>query len=433
MTVEEEIRRRILVNGSITFAEFMGLALFWPSGGYYTGPEHIGSSGDFYTSPHAHPAFGALIAVQLHQMWQVMGRPAPFTVVEMGAGNGRLCRDITGYVVELPGGFASSLRYICLDTLVTGGVERENSGGPEGPRVDRIATLLSLEASEEDILRGIPLRGIKGCLLSNELLDAFPVHQVTLSQGNLKEVYVTLSGDELEYALNEPSTPRLAKRLDDLGIALGEGQTIEINLGIDGWADQAAAVLDTGFVLTLDYGRLAPELYSMDIRPRGTLTTYYRHTQTDTPLERIGRQDMTAQVDFTTVMNAGRRAGLETLGFATQGIFLSNLGLPHLRRRLAGLDLPRRQLAANNTGMLALARPEGLGNFKVLAQGKNVGIPALWGFQEAQIEDAVALESNVPLLDISHLDLMEGRYPSPAFEIDWDSMWRTDTTESESL
>jgi len=123
------------------------------------------------------------------------------------------------------------------------------------------------------------------------MLDAFPVHQVTLSQGSLKEVYVTLTGDVLEYALKEPSTPRLATRLAGLGITLAEGQTVEINLGIDDWVDDAAEVLDTGFILTVDYGRVASDLYSMDDRPRGTLTTFYRHTQTDSPLQRIGRQD----------------------------------------------------------------------------------------------------------------------------------------------
>jgi SAM-dependent MidA family methyltransferase len=241
-----------------------------------------------------------------------------------------------------------------------------------------------------------------------------------------------MTGQELEFVLEEPSTLRLAARLDGLGIVLGEGQTVEINLAVEDWANQVAGVLDTGFVLTVDYGRLALELYSMELRPRGTLTTFYRHTQTDAPLQRVGRQDMTAQVDFTTVMEAGRQAGLETLGFTTQGHFLSNLGLPQLRRSLAGLDLPRREIAANNTGMLDLARPGGLGDFKVLVQGKNVGTPALWGFQESQSEDAVALESNVPLLDASHIDLMEGRYPSAAFEFEWDPMSGIDTAEGES-
>ncbi|MDP6494755.1 MAG: SAM-dependent methyltransferase, partial [Dehalococcoidia bacterium] len=375
MSAEEEIHRRILTKGAMTFAEFMSLALYWPGGGYYTGPDHIGSTGDFYTSPHAHPAFGALIAVQLHQMWQVMGRPATFTVVELGAGNGRLCRDLTSYAASLPGEFARSLRYVCLDTLVTGGVERESGRGAGEPSVNRVAALLFLEDSDDAHLRGVPLRGFKGCILSNELLDAFPVHQVTSSYGSLKEVHVTLTDNNLEFALDEPSTPRLAGRLTDLGITLGEGQTVEINLGLDGWVDQISEALDTGFVLTIDYGRFAPELYSMELRPRGTLTTFYRHTQTDAPLQRIGRQDMTAQVDFTTVINSGRRAGLEDLGYTTQGRFLSSLGLPRLQSRLMELDLPRRQLAANNTGMIDLSRPGGLGDFKVLAQGKNVGTP----------------------------------------------------------
>ena len=420
MTVEEEIRRRILAKGAITFAEFMGLALYWPNGGYYTGPERIGSSGDFYTSPHAHPAFGALIAVQLHQMWQVTGQPAPFTVVELGAGNGLLCRDITSYASGLPGNFTRSLRYICLDTLVTDGVEKGQTNGYGHPVISRLASLLSVEPLREDHPRGIPLRGITGCILSNELLDAFPVHQVTVSHGSLKEVYVTLNGDVLEYALEEPSTPRVAGRLADLGITLGEGQTVEINLGITDWTYQAAEVLDTGFVLTVDYGQLALDLYSMDIRPRGTLTTFYRHTQTDSPLQRIGQQDMTAQVDFTTLKNCGNQAGLEPLGFTTQGRFLANLGLPQLRDRLTALDLSRRQLAANNTGMLNLARPGGLGDFKVLAQGKNVGTPALCGFQEPASGQTIALASHVPLLDAGHLSLMEGRYPHASLEFNWD-------------
>ena len=432
MTVEEEIRRRILARSAITFAEFMGLALFWPGGGYYTGPDHIGSSGDFYTSPHAHPAFGALIAVQLHQMWQVMGHPATFTVVELGAGNGLLCRDITSYAAGLPGDFARSLRYVCLDTLVAGGVERESTRDPGEPTANRLASLLSMGPLGGGHRRGVPLRGIKGCLLSNELLDAFPVHQVTLSQGSLKEVYVTLTGDVLEYALEEPSTPRLATRLAGLGITLVEGQTVEINLGIDDWVDDAADVLDIGFILTVDYGRVASDLYSMDLRPRGTLTTFYRHTQTDSPLQRIGRQDMTAQVDFTTVMNAGSQAGLETLGFTTQARFLANLGLPRLRDRLTALDLPRSQLAANNTGMLDLARPGGLGDFKVLVQGKNVGTPVLWGFGEPVSEQAIALTSNVPMLDAGHTPLLEGWYPHADLEFDWDPFSGNDAMGRES-
>ena len=174
-------------------------------------------------------------------------------------------------------------------------------------------------------------------MLSNELLDAFPVHQVTVQGGVLKEVYVTVDGDDLVVVAGEPSTIRLADRLDSLGIQLQEGQTAEVNLGLDRWVEEASQTLSRGFVLTVDYGRTAADLYSAEQRFRGTLTTYYRHTQTDAPLQRIGLQDMTAQVDFSSLIELGRRQGLEPLGYTTQREFLSNLGLARFRRRLSSL------------------------------------------------------------------------------------------------
>ena len=410
MSAESEVRRRIQERGKITFAEFIEIALYWPQGGYYSGREPVGAQGDYYTSPAVHPAFGALLAVQLFQMWREMGSPAVFTVLELGAGNGLLCRDITSYAKEMPRGFAVALRYLCLDRRSPETLEAGTTG---------TGRILS---------DGLPFKGLEGCILSNEYLDAFAVHQVNMTSNGLKEVYVGLESDDLVEVTGELSDPALARRFTDLGAVLVEGQTAEVNLSLDEWAQDVSAALEHGFVLTIDYGRLASELYSMELRPRGTLTTFHRHTQTDAPLQRIGRQDMTAQVDFTTVMQAGRRAGLETLGFSTQGRFLSNLGLPHLRRHLTGLDLPRSQIAANNAGMLDLARPGGLGDFKVLVQGKNAGTPALWGLQDTQSEDAVVLETNVPLLDVSHIDLMEGRYPNTALEFDWDPMSSGDTT-----
>ena len=421
MTVEREIRRRIRERGCISFAEFMELALFWPQGGYYLQRRPIGASGDFYTSPHAHPAFGALLSVQLHQMWLVMGEPDPFTVVELGAGDGLLCRDLINYSIELPGGFGRSLRYLCLDTKSSSGRERELQQASRGPVVDRIAALLPPMLGGQGNPPKIPLRGIRGCFLSNEFLDAFPVHQVTMSQGALKEVYVTLRNNRLEMTLGEPSTFRLAARLEALGIGLAEGQTVEISLGTEVWTEQVADALESGFVLTIDYGRPALELYSAEHRPRGTLTTFYQHTQTDSPLQRIGDQDITAQVDFTTVIDSGKRAGLEPLGYASQSSFLANLGLAQLRRRLTSLGLPQRQFIANNAGMLDLIRPGGLGDFKVLAQGKNVGHPALWGFEATGEAPAITERAPAPLLRMGYLPLAEARYPH--VELEFDASW----------
>ena len=112
---ERAIRRRIRQQGSITFAEFMQTALYHPVDGYYTSEKPFGAAGDYYTSPAVHPAFGALLAVQLYGMWQYMGKPSEFTVVEMGAGTGMLADDILAHAARLPDGFAASARYVAID------------------------------------------------------------------------------------------------------------------------------------------------------------------------------------------------------------------------------------------------------------------------------------------------------------------------------
>jgi SAM-dependent MidA family methyltransferase len=405
MSAEAEIRRRIRQSGPITFAEFMDLALFWTHGGYYLSEEPFGASGDYYTSPLAHPAFGALVAVQLFQMWRLMSCPNRFHVVELGAGNGLLCHDIIGHSQYLPPEFRQSLRYVALD-------RRDRPGAEQGlANASRIAS------------SGIPLGEVQGCVLSNEFLDSFPVHQMRKRQGRLQEVYVALEGDELAETLGEPSTPELTQRLAYLGIELAEGQTAEINLGLEKWAEEAALALEKGFVLTIDYGHPAAQLYSAEARLRGTLTTYYRHVQTDTPLRRIGRQDISAQVDFTSVIDSGRHAGLEPLGFTSQGRFLHNLGLGDFLQRLPELGLPTREAQANRAGLVDLARPGGLGGFKVLAQAKNVGEAPLWGFQPSDEAAELVANAPVPLLTQEHISLLEGRYPSREYEIEVEELW----------
>ena len=406
MKVEAEIRHRIRERGAITFAEFMELALFWPGGGYYLTNDPIGSTGDYYTSPHVHPAFGALLAVQLFQMWQILGCPDPFTVVESGAGIGMLCQDVMEHGSRILPEFSRSLRYVCLDRLPVGGMERNPGTGSPAPGISRITAT------------GLPFRGVRGCLLSNEFLDSFPVHQVTMREGRLQEVYVTETNDELEECFGDPSNPELAGRLEGLGIELQEGQIAEVSLGLDSWVEEAAHCLESGFVLTVDYGHLASELYSPQRRLRGTLTTFHRHTQTDAPFKNIGRQDITAQVDFSSLGQTGRRRGLDVLGFVTQRDFLQNLGLDRLVQRLRSLEIPQRSIRANRAGMLNLIRPGGLGDFKVMVQSKGVAGPPLWGL-DSSVEGAPIVDGlPVPLLTSRHLAWLEGKYPTPEVEFE---------------
>lgn len=414
MSAEEEIRRRIAEKGPITFGEFMEVALYWPQGGYYAssrnadslrggGPEQprriqvsaerVGASGDYFTSPLAHPAFGALVAVQLYQMWQVLDRPGVFTVLEPGAGDGLLCRDVLDYAGEISPDFRNSLRYICIDRSAGAGYER------------------GLDGAHRIVSGTLPLRGVVGCILSNELLDAFPVRQVVMKPEGLREVYVDQVGGLLIACTGYTFDVGPVSRLMDLDFVPAEGQTLEINVDLASWTYGASRALERGFVLTIDYGRSARELYSAEERYRGTLTTFYRHVQTDSPLERIGRQDITSQVDFTSVIRLGERAGLDFLDITDQRSFLGNLGVGDMLERLQSAVPDRMEYAANRRGMEELVTPDGLGNFKVLAQGKNVGNPTLWGFEPSDEARKLVAGLTPPVLRERHLNLRQGLNP----------------------
>ncbi len=398
-TLEEELVHRLQTEGRITFAQFMDLALYWPRGGYYRGPSPTGAEGDFYTAPGAHPAFGALLCLQLYQMWRLLESPHPFWVVEAGAGSGLLCRDVVRFAPALPNDFHRFLQCLCLDP----------STGPSAdlPAPSPVNAEGSVHALATD---GLPLAGVVGCILSNELLDALPVHVVERRDGRLLEVYVTLRDGCIVEEMDEPSTPALHRRLESLGIELAEGQRAEVNLAMTSWLCDAAQALKRGYVVTIDYGREAVELYSHE-RFRGTLTTFYRHTQTDNPYVRVGRQDMTSQVDFTTLKRLGEGYGLSNLAYLTQGRFLSNLGLRRWIARLPALGLAQPQRDANRMGMLQLIRPVGMGDFKVLVQAKDVPDAPLWGVQPSAELGSLAQLLDPPLLTDRHVPLLQGRYP----------------------
>ena len=414
MSAEEEIRRRIAEKGPITFGEFMEVALYWPGGGYYTSSrnadpprgggreqpqgiqvseERIGASGDYFTSPLAHPAFGALIAVQLYQMWRILDCPGVFTVLEPGAGDGLLCRDVLEYAGEISRDFRDSLRYFCIDRRSGAGHER------------------GLAGAHRIVADTLPFQGMVGCILSNELLDAFPVRQVVMQPEGLREVYVDQVGGLLIACTDYTFDVGPVSRLTDLDFVPAEGQTLEINVDLASWAFGVSRALERGFVLTVDYGRSAKELYSAEERFRGTLTTFYRHVQTDSPLERIGRQDMTSQVDFTSVVRLGKRAGLDFLDITNQRSFLGNLGMGHMLERLRSAVPDRMEFADNRRGMQELVSPDGLGDFKVLAQGKNVGGASLWGFEPSNEARKLVAGLPTPVLTERHLNLRQGLNP----------------------
>ena len=396
ISAEGEIRARIARQGRITFAEFIEIALYHPGGGYYTRGAPSGAHRDYYTSPAAHPAFGALISIQLWRMWHLMACPCRFYAIEMGAGNGLLARDVTEYASALPGPFSEALRYVALDRSPT-----SVAGDGRPARHQRIVTGRT------------SVKGVVGCILSNELVDSFPVHRFEIQSGTVKEIFLSLQKEGFVEVLDEPSSPVLADRLQRLSFPLPEGYRGEVNPQVGAWIADVASALERGFVLTIDYGYEREDLYSAE-RAGGTLQTYNSHASGASPYQRIGMQDLTAHVDFSSLVSEGKASGLEPVGLTTQACFLADLGIRRWLDRLRAERLGQRERDANAMAMRELIKPEGLGAFRVLVQEKGTGVKNLGQLvpSEMPVDDLP-----VPLLRLEHVPLMAGRYP----HLTWDS------------
>ncbi|MBI4759134.1 MAG: SAM-dependent methyltransferase [Chloroflexi bacterium] len=368
--LKELVRRRIRERGRITFAEYMALALYAPGLGYYTAPgRRIGKEGDYFTSPNVSPLFGAALARQLTQMWELLGRPVGFAVVECGAGTGLLAGDILKTLREaLPELFAG-LRYLIVEvSRPLAAVQRRRLGTLSLPR-SKVQWFFDMAHL---IREPLPL---VGCVLSNEFVDALPVHRVRMVRGHLREIYVTLKDGRFVEVEGPVSASGLVEYFPALGVELVQGQEAEVNLAALRWLEQVGETLDRGFVVTIDYGYEAPELYD----PRhlgGTLVGYRGHRLCTNPYEAVGRQDLTAHVDFTALVKHGEKAGLATTGITSQMMFLLSLGvLSEIDELPDGLEARRERLAARH-----LIMPGGMGEvFRVLIQHKGVANPQLQG------------------------------------------------------
>ena len=374
----ERLRRLILAQieerGPIPFSQFMEWCLYHPVDGYYrSGRVRIGRDGDFYTSSCVHPLFGGLIAKQLSQMSERL-EGARFDVVEQGGGKGFLCGDILQWAKQKAPAFYERLRYHLIETSPRW-IKEQKERLVEHQREGKVFWI-DPEAFEQ----GKAL--IEGCFLSNELVDAFPVHQVIFDRGILKEVYVTEDHGRLKGQPGELSDPGIASYFQSLGVSLQEGQRAEVNLKALDWVEKVARCLKKGFVLTVDYGYLAKELYGPQ-RREGTLLCYDQHRTTENPYERPGEQDMTSHVNFSSLIQKGEEVGLHLTGFVPQYQFLLALDLlqemESLGREMSELDALRMRLSIKH-----LIEPEmGMGEvFKVLIQHKGMEQPQLDGLRD---------------------------------------------------
>ena len=371
-TIEEkpelvaQLQQRIDAAGGIDFAEFMQECLYHPEYGYYTAPRtRIGKEGDFFTSSSVHSLFGRLIARQLEQMWRLLGA-GDFTIAEQGAGEGHLCLDILDALAEEFPEFYRALDYRIVE-ISPDHCRRQLERLQQHADAGRLAW-----CSFDD------LKGMQGCFLSNELVDAFPVHLLDKQNGELKEIYVVNRAEGFVEEVRPLTNAAIGDYFSLVGSSVLEGNRGEVNLLALAWMQQVTTVVARGFILTIDYGYPAQELFA-PFRRNGTLLCYHKHQSNENPYQRVGCQDITAHIDFTALQKVAERQGFEQLYFAEQYRFLMGLGFIEALVELQMRETDPLQAQALRMTLKNLVLPEGgMGeSFKVLVQGKDVGSPEL--------------------------------------------------------
>ncbi len=360
------VREEIEQSGPITFERFMALALGHPRHGYYSREQVVwGAQGDYETSPEVHPIFGYLWAQQIEQCWQQLDRPDPFHLIEPGAGSGRFALDILTWLRERAPQCAAATHLTLLDghplrlaqqrrLLEAGGVDAEYALVDEW--------LADREA-------------VTGVVISNEFFDALPVHLVERRGEALREWHVALEDGELVFELGPASTPEIDACFARLGLLPGDGCRAELCLAAPAMMRAMAARLDGGYLITIDYGKEADDLYA-SWRRMGTLMAFRSHSPQPDPLASPGLLDLTAHVDFTSLAAAAQQ--FESAATVSQAEALTAIGIGEAleaSRGRAGDDLAR--FAADRRAVETLLDPAGLGRIRVLVQARGAPLDGL--------------------------------------------------------
>jgi SAM-dependent MidA family methyltransferase len=350
-TLKQRLVRRIRETGPVTFAEFMESALYDPAEGFYENTP-IGPDRHFVTSPHVSAAFGDLIARQLAEVWDLLDRPRPFTVIEVGAGDGTLARRVLHAVRSVPE-IAGSLRYVAVERSA-------------GAREDLDHLDVEVQSSLEDV------GPITGCLIANELFDNLPFHRIRNREGHMLEVVVTADGDELVEAEADPSMDLLAS----LGKPVPPGRERPVSPAGLALVRQIAATISRGYAFLIDYG------FGPDEDP-GPVHAYRDHRVLADVLKDPGSRDVTAGVDLQALMHEAERAGLAVWGPVSQREALLALGfrlwLSGLRARQADAERSgdwreANRLFGERSKATLLIDPEQLGSLRLLVFGTS-GLP----------------------------------------------------------
>ncbi|MGD8710500.1 MAG: SAM-dependent methyltransferase [Ectothiorhodospiraceae bacterium] len=352
-------------GGRIPFDRYMQLALYEPGLGYYSaGQPRFGPGGDFITAPLVSTLYSRTLARQTAEVLDDLGGGA---VIEFGAGTGRMAADVLAELIALD---RLPAAYYIIEVSAALRQEQQRTLEHIAPEaLERVAWLDQL-----------PERPMRGVVLANEVLDALPVKRFQKASDCLLEVMVTRGNDGFEWSA-APADDTLRQAISaieaDVGEPLAAGYTSEWCPGLAPWMRSLAGILEAGAALLIDYGYPRREYYHPQ-RHMGTMMCHYRHRAHGDPLVLPGLQDITAYVDFSAAAAAGREAGLELLGFATQAHFLMGAGLPELIEEAHAGD-PDAAVTLTQEAKTLIFPGEMGERFKVLGMGRGLSEP-LGGF-----------------------------------------------------
>jgi SAM-dependent MidA family methyltransferase len=351
----------------------MRSALYDRASGYYMSErEHFGRFGDFNTISGYHELFAQIMANEFATTFHDLARPSPFSIVELGPGNGTFALQVLTELRERFPEILEVTRYYCVE-ISPSLQQRQRAllrGFDQATWVDSLLEITS------------PVTGV---FFANEFFDALPTHIVRQKGESLVEVYVASTTSGLYFEEGELSNDRLAEIWNRCGVMMTDGQLAEINIEAIDWLALIASRLSAGRIVTVDYGDLARELYT-SARLAGTLRCFSQHALGDQPLTKPGEQDLTASVNFTSLIEYGRDFGLETISFEELPTFLMRNGI--LGRTASAICDDADDGRASVGRRLALKQlivPHGIAaHFKILVQEKTGGQTTSEGTSEVR-------------------------------------------------
>jgi SAM-dependent MidA family methyltransferase len=358
----ERLRALIRRFGAISFRDWMNIALYDEREGYYfrRDLQRWGRAGDYRTAPERSPLFSATFANCFAQLYEELGAPSIWTIFEAGAGAGHFAHGVLQTLRRDHPHISASTRYVIDE--------------PSADSRERVSRRLNEFAGRVEF-RPLAEAGAavnEGIVFANELLDAFPVYRVKVHEGKLYELCVGLDEeDRFVWTKREPSTPQLAEYFARSNVELAEGQIAEVNLEVEAWMRRAASVFKHGYLITVDYGAEARDLYTAPQRREGTLRAFHHHSFADDPLAQPGEQDLTTTIDWTNVRRIGEETGLQMVSFERLDEFLLHAGLLDQLERMATEAPSETEALILRSSVRELILPGGMSqSFQVLIQKK---------------------------------------------------------------